>query len=148
MKKLLMLAAVAMLATVQSVYATDVGVSVSVGEPGFYGRIDIGNFPRPQIVYPQPIIVQSAPVAIVAQPLYLHVPPGHRKKWNKHCHKYNACGQQVYFVQDSWYNDVYVPAYHQRHRGDHHRDRDDHHHEHHHDHDRKGKHGKRRHHDD
>ena len=26
------------------------GVSVSIGQPGFYGRIDIGDFARPQVV--------------------------------------------------------------------------------------------------
>ena len=31
--------------------AAEVGVSVSVGQPGFYGRIDIGSFPAPRNVY-------------------------------------------------------------------------------------------------
>lgn len=29
-----------------SALATDVGVSVTVGQPGFYGRIDISNYPH------------------------------------------------------------------------------------------------------
>ena len=97
--------------------ATDVGVSISVGEPGFYGRIDIGNFPQPVLVYPRPVIIRPAPVAVVAQPIYLRVPPGHAKNWRKHCARYDACGQPVYFVQDRWYNNVYVPEYRSR-RGD------------------------------
>jgi hypothetical protein len=92
-----------------SAQAADVGVSVSVGQPGFYGRIDIGNFPQPQLIYAQPVVVRPAPVHVVTQPIYLHVPPGHEKHWSKHCSKYNACGQPVYFVRDKWYNDVYVP---------------------------------------
>ncbi|MBW7923927.1 MAG: hypothetical protein H3C59_04180 [Burkholderiaceae bacterium] len=100
--------------------ATDVGVSVQVGQPGFYGRIDIGNAPRPVLVYPEPIIVQPAPVAMVRQPVYLHVPPGHAKNWAKHCHRYSACGQPVYFVQDRWYQDVYVPRYRSVHRSERH----------------------------
>ena len=80
--------------------ATDVGVSVSVGQPGFYGRIDIGDFPQPRLIYRQPVVIQ--PVAVVPQPIYLHVPPGHAKKWRKHCHKYNACNQSVYFVREDW----------------------------------------------
>jgi len=121
----------AIVASAAPVFAADVGVSVSVGQPGFYGRLDIGNFPQPQLVYPQPVIIQAAPVGVVApQPLYLHVPPGHAKKWRKHCHKYNACGQPVYFVQEGWYNNVYVPRYQEAHRG-------------HHDHDWDGDHGKK-----
>ena len=91
--------------------AADVGVSVTVGQPGFYGRIDVGNVPQPVLIYPQPLIIQPAPVAIARQPIYMRVPPGHAKNWGKHCGRYNACGQPVYFVQDSWYNQVYAPQY-------------------------------------
>lgn len=90
--------------------ATDVGVSVTVGQPGFYGRIDIGSFPQPQVIYAEPLIVQSArPGVPVGRPIYLRVPPGHAKDWSKHCKHYNACVQPVYFVQDRWYNEVYAP---------------------------------------
>jgi hypothetical protein len=91
--------------------AADVGVSVQVGEPGFYGRIDIGNFPQPQVIYPRPVVIQRVPAGVVRQPVYLHVPPGHAKHWAKHCHEYNACGEPVYFVHDRWYNEQYVPRY-------------------------------------
>ena len=91
--------------------ATDIGVSVGISQPGFYGRIDIGNSPPPVLVYSQPVVVQPAPVAVVRQPIYLHVPPGHAKNWSKHCHRYSACGQPVYFVQEQWYEEVYVPRH-------------------------------------
>jgi len=52
--------------------------------------------------------------------VYLHVPPGHAKNWAKHCHAYGACGQRVFFVQDAWYNDVYVPTWRERHGGKNH----------------------------
>jgi hypothetical protein len=107
MKRVLILAA---LAVAGHAAAGDVGVSVSVGQPGFYGRIDVGNLPPPELVYEQPIVVERAP-GVVRQPLYLRVPPGHAKHWNKHCRRYDACGYPVYFVQDRWYNDVYVPRY-------------------------------------
>lgn len=94
--------------------AANVGVSINVGQPGFYGRIDIYNFPQPKLVYSEPIIIQPVAVNVRQQPIYLHAPPGHAKDWRKHCRKYNACGQQVYFVQDSWYNHVYVPRYQER----------------------------------
>jgi hypothetical protein len=74
--------------------------------PGIYGRIDIGNAPPPPLVYVQPVIIERAPVYVQQQPLYLHVPPGHAKKWSKHCAKYNACSQPVYFVKVSG-DDVY-----------------------------------------
>jgi opacity protein-like surface antigen len=96
----LMLAAAAALPAA----AADVGVSISVSEPGLYGRIDIGRFPQPEVVVAQPVIVQR-PAVVVAQPqpVYLWVPPGHRKNWKKHCYEYNACGAPVYFVRDGWY---------------------------------------------
>jgi hypothetical protein len=99
-----------------SAQAGDVGVSISVGQPGFYGHIDIGNAPQPELIYPQPIVIQPPRGYVPAEPLYLHVPPGHEKHWRKHCHEYNACGRPVYFVRDSWYNKVYVPHYRQHHK--------------------------------
>lgn len=75
-----------------------------------YGRIDIGGLPQPPVlVLPEPVIVQRGPAYVEREPVYLHVPPGHRKHWSKHCMEYNACGQRVYFVQDDWYDRVYVP---------------------------------------
>ncbi|HSO45883.1 MAG TPA: hypothetical protein VLQ47_10225 [Rhodoferax sp.] len=92
-------------------FAADIGVSVNISQPGFYGRIDVGRVPAPMLIYPQPIIIEQRPVTLVRQPIYLRVPPGHEKKWDKHCSRYNACGQPVYFVQDGWYRDVYEPRY-------------------------------------
>lgn len=95
--------------------AAGVGVSINVGEPGFYGQIDIGNASRPVLVYSQPVIVQPAPVGVVSEPIYLRVPPGHAKNWRKYCARYNACGRPVYFVQDHWYNTVYAPQFRREH---------------------------------
>jgi len=78
--------------------ATQVGVSVSVHQPGFYGRVDIGEQP-PVVLYPQPIIVQQGPVTVVQRPIYLRVPPGHSRDWPRYCNRYRACGQPVYFVR-------------------------------------------------
>ncbi|MEN6466600.1 MAG: hypothetical protein ABFD62_15605 [Syntrophaceae bacterium] len=113
MKKLV-LAIIFTLAAATGVYAADVGVSVSVGQPGFYGRLDIGDFPRPQVVYAKPVVVRPAPVR-VGEPVYLHVPPGQAKNWSRNCGKYNACDRPVYFVKERWYNKVYVPQYQARH---------------------------------
>jgi hypothetical protein len=111
MKKFLFLA---LLAGVPAM-AADVAVSVSIGEPGFYGQIDIGSFPRPRLLLPTPVVITPVAVGVVRAPLYLRVPPGHEKHWAKHCQEYNACGTPVYFVEDGWYNTVYVPEYRKRH---------------------------------
>ena len=93
---------------------TSVGVSIGINQPGVYGRIDIGNYPRPAVVYGQPIIIAPQPVVVRPQPVYLYVPPGHQKNWAKHCSRYGACGQPVYFVQESWVRERYEE---QQHRG-------------------------------
>lgn len=114
MKKLLFAAALLCAAT--SAMA-EVGVSINIGQPGFYGQIELGDFRAPPVVYAQPIIVERAPRYVRAEPLYLRVPPGHMKKWSKHCGAYNACGRQVYFVRDDWYNNTYAPRYRSAHGG-------------------------------
>lgn len=113
MKRLLIAAACAAAAFCAPASATDVGVSVTIGQPGFYGRLDIGGFPPPALVYPQPVVIQPVPVG--RPPVYLRVPPGHAKHWDKHCRKYNACATPVYFVQDDWYMSEYVPRYQEKH---------------------------------
>lgn len=107
--------AAGLLALSSAAIATDVGVSVNIGEPGFYGRIDIGNVPQPRLIYAQPVLIQRPTRYVEQQPVYMRVPPGHARKWSKHCAKYNACGQRVYFVQDSWYNNEYAPRYRAQH---------------------------------
>ena len=65
---------------------TDVGVSIGISQPGFYGRIDIGSVGAPPVlVYPQPVIIARPAAVVVQRPIYLHVPPGHAKHWHKHC---------------------------------------------------------------
>lgn len=69
--------------------------------PGVYGRIQIGSgMPTPPLIYAEPVIIQRPPVAVHRAPIYMHVPPGHAKNWGKHCARYNACAQPVYFVQE------------------------------------------------
>lgn len=113
--KRLFIAAAFTLAAASPALAADVGVSVTIGQPGFYGRIDIGDYPKPQLIYSEPRVIYREAAVAVREPIYLNVPPGHAKNWRKHCRKYDACGERVYFVQDSWYNQVYVPSYQERH---------------------------------
>jgi hypothetical protein len=108
MKRFLITAAL-VATTAAPVFAADVGVSVSIGQPGFYGQIDIGNFPQPQVIYPQPMIIMRTQT--VRPPIYLRVPPGHAKHWRKHCREYNACNRRVFFVKDDWYEREYAPRY-------------------------------------
>ncbi len=68
--------------------------------PGVYGRVQIGNAPPPPLLYAQPVLIQRPPVVVRQEPLYLYVPPGHAKNWRKHCARYNACAQPVYFVKE------------------------------------------------
>lgn len=110
---------IAALLAAGSAGATDVGVSVSVGDSGFYGRIDVGTMPKPPpVIYSQPVVVESAPVVVERPAVYLRVPPGHAKHWKKHCREYNACGERVFFVQESWYNEHYA-ARHEEERREH-----------------------------
>ena len=107
--------------------AADVGVSVTLGQPGFFGRIDLGNVPQPpQVVLAQPVIIQQPYQGVAAAPIYLRVPPEHQRHWRRYCGRYNACGVPVYFVQDAWYQNVYVPHYSEWHGGERHEEhRDD-----------------------
>lgn len=100
-----MLVAAAMSAQAADV---DVGVSIGINQPGVYGRIDIGRYPQPQLIVQRPVVIYQQVQA--PQPVYMHVPPGHRKNWRKHCRAYGACGTPVYFVQERWYQDHVVHA--------------------------------------
>ncbi|GAB2879753.1 hypothetical protein GCM10027046_04690 [Uliginosibacterium flavum] len=111
MKRILIGAALAVSAV--SIQAADVGVSISLGQPGFYGRIELGDYPPPQLVYSSPRVIQRVPTG--RPPIYLRVRPGHEKNWGRHCRQYNACGERVYFVQNSWYDREYAPRYRERH---------------------------------
>lgn len=124
MKCFLIAAAIAAAAISTPALAADVGVSVSIGEPGFYGRLDVGDSPQPRVYYRQPRIIERGDYYQGA-PVYLRVPPGHRRHWAQHCGEYNACGEQVYFVQDDWYKREYAPRYREQHR-DHHDEGRDH----------------------
>lgn len=112
MRNLLFAALIAIVPT--SVLASDFGVSINIGQPGFYGQINLGNnYPRPQVIYPQPVLVREVRRHEWEHqsPVYLHVPASHSRNWRQHCHRYQACNLPVYFVRENWYNDVYSPHY-------------------------------------
>jgi hypothetical protein len=95
-------------------FAADVSASIGISQPGFYGQINIGEFPRPAVIYAEPVWIERPRKVVVLQPIYLHVPPGHEKHWGKHCAKYGACGRPVYFVREDWYQTHYAPRYERR----------------------------------
>lgn len=106
------LALAALTACAAQAGATDVGVSINIGQPGFYGQLNLGTNMVPQLVLPQPVLIAPPPpTAVMLPPLYLRVPLDHSRNWARFCNQYNACGRQVYFVRDDWYQNVYAPRY-------------------------------------
>jgi hypothetical protein len=113
MQKAIAVAASLLASGVAVAQPADVNVRVIVSgdvRPGLYGRVDIGNAPPPPVLYARPMVITPPPpapgprpVRAPVQPIYLHVPPGHAKDWRKHCRKYDACGQPVYFVVSDEY---------------------------------------------
>lgn len=84
-----------------------VGVSIGINQPGVYGRINIGELPRPALVLAQPVLITQPQYVVDRQPIYLYVPPVHQQNWRRYCARYGACSQPVYFVQDQWVRDRY-----------------------------------------
>lgn len=124
MKHLIFLYFIA-LAGIVPASAADVGVSISIGQPGFYGQLDIGDAPSPRVIYSRPVIIERAPRGVVLEPLYLRVPNNHASNWRRYCSRYNACGRPVYFVRNDWYNNVYAPHYRNTHKDDRRDERND-----------------------
>jgi hypothetical protein len=114
MKKLLAALALTTAACVAPAFAGDVGISIRIGEPGFYGQLDFGDGYdyRPRLVYSQPVVIERRYRNLA--PIYVRVPRDHSRNWSRYCGRYNACGRPVYFVRDDWYRDVYSPHYRQR----------------------------------
>lgn len=95
--------------------ADDLGIRVILEKeiaPGVYGRVELGNDAHPDLYYPQPTLIVKDSKYARYRPVYLHVPPGHAKHWDKHCHKYNACGRPVYFIRSAEY-ETYEKEHHQ-----------------------------------
>jgi len=91
--------------------AQAVNISVGVGGevlPGVYGSVNIDNGRYPALVYSEPLIVYRQ--SRILEPVYLHVPPGHLKKWGRYCDRYGACSRPVYFVKSRDYYD-FSPRY-------------------------------------
>ena len=106
MKKIIALALAAG-AIGSAVAQPSVGVSIGINQPGVYGRINIGDVPRPALILQQPVLSAAPRVAVRREPVYLYVPPAHQQNWRRYCGRYEACGQPVYFVRDQWVRERY-----------------------------------------
>lgn len=96
-------------------------ISLSINQPGVYGRVDIGEpVPQRAWVNQRPIVIAPPQVVYERQPIYLYVPPQHSNNWGRYCGRYNACAQPVVFVQDGWVRDRH--AQYRGERGGHRRD--------------------------
>jgi hypothetical protein len=122
-------AAACCLGVASGAWAADVGVSIQFSQPGVYGRVDIGQYPQPQLIVPQPVLIAPPPPAMPPpEAIYLWVPLEHRKHWERYCAQYHACGHPVYFVNHAWYKD-HVIAHRDEHYRDHGREEEHGHHE-------------------
>lgn len=90
-------------------FAVGIGDFLGIGQPNYYGQLDIDGYPRPQLLYRYPRVIGHVPRN--RPPIYLRVPPVHAKHWKKHCRQYNACNQRVLFVRNNWYTREYAPRY-------------------------------------
>lgn len=118
-KYLMSLSALLIMQTAPQTFADDLGINVLLSgeiKPGVYGQVQIGNAPRPVVVYDQPRLIVIDKRYAHDEPVYLHVPPGHAKHWNKHCREYHACERRVYFVRSQEYEPEYQRE-HEHHKG-------------------------------
>ena len=53
------LLALVLTAPISALAQTSVVVSIGINQPGVYGRINIGDLPRPALYQPQPVIVTT-----------------------------------------------------------------------------------------
>ena len=87
-----------------------VDFSIQLGQPNYYGGLNIQGFPNPQFYNYSPVLIQPLSPEY-SQPVYLRVPLYQRQSWGSYCGRYNACQRKVYFVRDNWYRSIYAPRY-------------------------------------
>lgn len=112
--------ALAVLATASSAVNVNVIVEGQI-QPGVYGRVEVGSpTAPPPLWHAVPVIIAPQPRGVELVPVYLHVPPGHAKDWRRHCHRYDACSRQVFFIRSA----EYEPGYRKKHKHGHGRGED------------------------
>ncbi|WP_216903438.1 hypothetical protein [Synechococcus sp. CCY 9618] len=89
-------------------------LTLQLGQPGYYGQINLGNLAPPPVYYRRPLSI-SPPNSrnrwnqASFQPVYVRVPRNQVRDWRRYCGSYQACNRPVYFVRDEWYRNVYAP---------------------------------------
>jgi hypothetical protein len=79
-------------------------------DPGIYGRLDVSKFGHPSVIRREAVVANGAKHRTSSKPVYLHVAPGQEWHWQAYCRTYDACSVPVYFVTESWFVNVYLPA--------------------------------------
>ena len=108
MKKAMLIPAATMLAMAAMTISGAPGAIAA--DPGIYGRIDTGRFPKPKTFNSRPMVASPPAKRSRAKPIYLHVMPGQQTHWHASCQTYDACSVPVYFVTEGWFLNVYLPA--------------------------------------
>ena len=111
MKRLLLPALFAILPVIGFAQDQDGPAPPPIGDPGYYGQVDLTDNNAPPVIYSTPVIVQQAPQGVYYPPVYLRVPPVYYQNWPQYCGYYNACFYPVFFVQEGWYINWYGPWY-------------------------------------
>lgn len=126
MKNYLSRGILALLMCTSIAQADDLGINVVLeGElkSGVYGRVELGKNSHPEVIYSEPRVV-VVEEHMDRHPVYLHVPPGHAKHWDKHCHEYHACSRPVYFIMSDEYREK---PKHKKHKHEHRAEKHKHH---------------------
>ncbi len=90
MKHFLIAVAITATAITIPAFAADAEVSVKVGQPGLYGRLDIDG-------YRQPRVIESLPMS--RPPIYLRVPLRQSKHWGGQCRELSANNERTFFAR-------------------------------------------------
>ena len=89
---------------------TVVAQSTDTVDVGIYGRLDLKEFPKPELINARPVLIDRSSKHASIKPIYVHVPPGHEWHWHRHCYDYDLCATPVWFVSESWFVNVYLPT--------------------------------------
>ncbi|MCT0207714.1 hypothetical protein [Synechococcus sp. CS-1332] len=90
-------------------------LTLQLGQPGYFGPINLGNQTPPPVYGYGPVIVRPDSrgrdrwTQAATQPVYLRVPMNQARDWGRYCGLYQACNMPVQFVRDDWYRNVYAP---------------------------------------
>ncbi len=90
-------------------------LTLQLGQPGYFGPINLGNLAPPPVYSFRPVIVRPDAkrrdgwTQDATRPVHLRVPMNQARDWGRYCGMYQACNVPVQFVRDDWYRDVYAP---------------------------------------